>query len=102
MKRSEFNEFMENFLLQTTEIMTTKGNDYAGDEDVLTNFKTNASRLGLDPAQVWAVYFMKHIDAILTHVRDGEVKSEPIEGRVSDAINYLILFAAMLEDDLNA
>jgi hypothetical protein len=66
-------------------INKTKGHDYAGEEDALSNFKRNADRLGLTPIQVWGVYFHKHLDAIETYVREGGVASEPIEGRIQDA-----------------
>lgn len=101
MKRDEFAKFVETLLQDATKLLDQKGFDYAGDEDVLKNFKQNAERLGMVPDQIWAIYFMKHIDAILTYTRNGEVKSEAIEGRVIDAINYLILFAALLEEKRN-
>lgn len=88
-------------------LMMVKGGEYAGDGDRLANFKRNAERLGLKPEQVWAVYFAKHLDAIFQHVHDlqtGKTRpaSEPLEGRVDDAINYLILFKGLLWERRNA
>ena len=61
-------------------------------------FKQGAIRIGLTPLQVWAIYFYKHIAAIETYVKNGSVSSEPIEGRIADAINYLILLRALIEE----
>jgi cyclopropane fatty-acyl-phospholipid synthase-like methyltransferase len=79
-------------------INKTKGHDYAGEEDALSNFKRNADRLGLTPIQVWGVYFHKHLDAIETYVREGGVPSEPIEGRIQDAILYLYLLRGLISE----
>lgn len=80
-----------------------KGVDYSDGQDALYNFKSNAERLGLTKYQVWLVYFMKHIDAICSAVRRNPEsphgESEPIMSRVNDALTYLTIFAAMLEED---
>lgn len=85
------------------ELILCKGMDYAGEQDVLANFKVNAERLGLTKYQVWSVYFMKHIDSILNAIKrdagNPKVSSEPLEGRVLDARNYLGLLACMLHED---
>ncbi len=79
-------------------IMDTKGNDYAGDSDVNMNFKRNAKLLGMRTQQIWAVYFMKHIDAIMTYVGDGKIESEPIIGRLDDARNYLDILECLMRE----
>lgn len=80
------------------EINNTKGSDYAGEADALLNFKRHAAELGLTAEQVWAVYCSKHWDAVMTYVRDGDVKSEPIEGRIDDMILYLFLLRGLVEE----
>ena len=99
MTRKDFTEFLKERFVDILELNYTKGNDYAGDEDVFANFKRNAQRLGLQPHEVWGVYFMKHIDAIETYLRTGNLESEPIESRIDDAILYLLLLRGMIEDD---
>ena len=83
--------------------LKTKGDDYASKEDALANFKRNAERLGMTKYQVWLLYFTKHVDAIINSVKRDptcpQVESEPIRSRVVDNINYLILFAALMEED---
>jgi len=85
-------------------LLTRKGNDYtqgaastAGDDHGrLKNFYRNAEKLGVPARTVLAVYLAKHLDAIETFLRRGQVESEPIEGRICDAINYLLLLAKMV------
>ena len=93
-------------------IMTIKGRDYTeylqdGDGPPVSanaNFQGVANllsaRQGVDKLYVtWAVYFVKHIQAILSWVCTREVKSEPIQGRMADAINYIFILWTMLVED---
>lgn len=100
MKSEQFLELLENMEKEEKEILLCKGKEYARDDykdDVLSNFKRIAKVLEVDPIKVWAIYFMKHIDAILNFVNTGEIISEEsIKGRVADARNYLALGFALL------
>lgn len=81
-------------------IQTAKRPGYTtGSEDVLNNFKSVGKRLGLSAEQAWAVYFLKHIDAITTFMSkpDLPVSEAPI-GRFADAINYLYLGYALFTE----
>jgi hypothetical protein len=85
-------------------VLEAKGNDYAGDNDVNSNFRIVAERLkrkkrNIDKYDVWAVLFEKHLMAIETWLRDREVKSEPIHMRIVDAINYLIILWSMASEE---
>lgn len=99
LNRKDFNELIQNLFNQVKETNEKKGNDYAGNEDALRNFKVNAERTGITKEVVWAIFFNKHYDALMTYIKDGEVKSEAIEGRVLDMIVYLFLFYGMLFED---
>ena len=83
----------------------SKGVDYSGKEDALDNFKRNAEKLGLTKYQVWAVYAGKHLDSIFNSIKadpeSPQVESEPLWERIKDAITYLAIFAALLEEDSN-
>lgn len=99
MDRNEFLALLEDEFSKIVEINKTKGHDYAGDQDALANFKAGAARLGLTPVQVWGVYASKHWSAIETFIKEGDVKSEPIEGRIQDAILYLFLLMGLIQDE---
>jgi hypothetical protein len=78
-------------------IQTAKRPGYtAGNADVLHNFKSVAARVGITPGQVWCVYFLKHVDAIVSIMAkpDLPVSEAPI-GRFSDCINYAKLGYAL-------
>lgn len=103
MKHSDFQEIVDSTFKTLQDILQSKGGEYAGDHDRLANFKRNAERLHLRPEQIWAVYFAKHIDAIFQYIMDLQTqtnrpRSEPLEGRVDDAINYLLLFKGILAE----
>jgi len=90
MYKDDFYALVKNMQEEEQDILFRKGQDYqCGSNDVLANFRRIAERLSLSPLEVWAVYFLKHIDAILTFVRQGTVASEDIKGRFNDARNYL-------------
>jgi len=77
-----------------------KGAEYAGDFDRLENFRRNGAQLGLPMEVIWAVYYNKHHDALMTYVRDiqhgkSRERLETIPSRIDDMIVYLLLFKAM-------
>ena len=71
----------------------------AGSEDVLNNFKQVAVRSNVTPEQAWAVYFLKHVDAITSIMTQPDLPvSEAPPGRFADAVNYLKLGYALLQE----
>lgn len=77
-----------------------KGEAYASNKDSLSNFKRNAERLGMSPYQIWAVYFNKHVDSVNNAILQNPLtpvdKSEGLESRVTDLINYAMLLRCLL------
>lgn len=98
MNRQEFQYMMSDDFGTIVSLNTTKGHDYAGDDDALLNFKRQAETLGLTPEQIWAVYATKHWDAVMTYCREGDVASEPIEGRLHDVILYCFLLLGLMRE----
>jgi len=92
-------EFLEKKCLP---ILSAKGEDYSGHAYANSNFDRIADRVGLDRYEVWLVFFHKHLDAITTYLRTGRLSAEPIDDRIADAINYLLILASMLREDENA
>lgn len=83
-------------------ILEAKGKDYAGDEDALSNFKQVGAMLGLTKYQVWGAYFLKHVmsitNSIIANPENPQVESEPLEGRITDIINYAVILEALLKE----
>lgn len=100
MDTHEYDEVAGELMKLAREIETSKRPGYTvGSVDVLANFKRVAERAGITTEQAWAVYFLKHIDAILSIMTkpDLPVSEEP-PGRFADAINYLRLGFAILKE----
>ena len=99
MNSRDFNALVEVARARQDQILRVKGDDYTRhEEDRLSNFKRSAAAIGLNPLHVWAIFFNKHIDAIMAFIKTGKAESEAIEGRIDDAQNYLHLFEALLND----
>lgn len=99
MNASEFKQLLGDTCSQLHSLTSTKGREYANDEDQLANFKRLSKSLGISPEIVCFTYLAKHLDSIQSHLRCPEESlSEPIEGRIDDAILYLILIKALIHD----
>lgn len=100
MTTEEFNKLFQEMIEDEKSILDRKGKEYrCGEEDdVHANFKRLAKLLNITPEQVWAVYFMKHVDAIINYIREGKKthSEESISSRVYDARNYLALGLGLL------
>ena len=101
MKKSRFQKLLNQTFAQMVELTASKGEEYANnaatpDADQHANFRRLAAELGMTDQQVLSVYLTKHIDAIKSYLKVGRVYSEPIEGRIDDAILYLILLKGMI------
>lgn len=104
MNTEEFNAYVRSVQDATTRLLLLKGGEYSQSSDRLSNFKLAADRLHLTKYDIWSVYFDKHLEAIRTFISDTKhgierERSEPIAGRIHDAINYLILLGAIIEED---
>lgn len=95
----EFNSLFE----KCKDILFTKNKEYARAEDALYQFKNTASQIGASPEQAIAFGLTKHMNSILSYIRDGKVHSnESIEDRIADAINYLgFLYAFIHEGEID-
>lgn len=100
MKREQFIELRQRVLDACDQITKTKGVDYTkSSDDCLANFK-EGSVFGLTPLQTAGMFAKKHIDSIYNYIKtNGRSESEPIEGRIQDAINYLLFIQALIEED---
>lgn len=103
MTRNQRNQIAQKFINECLKVLNKKGKDYSLNEDVFSNFKRNAKRLGLSKYQIWATYWGKHVDsifnAILHSPKNPQIESEPLENHLMDIINYALILSAMLKED---
>lgn len=103
MNLSEYTKVFEATFESCRNLGATKGGEYAGTErktNVHANFDRLSGDLGVAPITILMVYLAKHLDSIRNWASHANKDispslSEPVEGRIDDAINYLILLKAM-------
>lgn len=81
-------------------LLLEKGASYSGpeSEDTLSNFKRQALLKRTTPEDILLTYLLKHIDAIVSWVAFKQ-ESEPIDGRLDDAQNYLDLLRGLIKEE---
>ncbi len=79
-------------------VLNTKGHDYTRDNDRLADFKEDAADLDITPRQAWGIKFNKQVRAMKTWARGETLKSESLESRAIDVINYATLGLALSRD----
>lgn len=104
MNNTQRNKLFDEVIGECKELLNTKGADYADmDKDVLANFKTTGSRIGVSKYQAWFFYMDKHIEAVRNGINRNpeypDVHSESLRSRVHDLINYSFLLSCLLEED---
>lgn len=101
MSPDERRAIVESMFKQCRELLETRGADYSRNEpDVLSNFKRCAQDLDMRAVEIAWVYARKHLDSIVSYIKTG-TSSEPIESRVADAINYLLIIYCLLREESN-
>lgn len=103
MTASERAEFVHAFINEhCLKVLDVKGSCYSrAEEDVNSNFKRVGFALGLNPVKVAYVYLAKHLDSIASFIKNGNAGGEPIEGRLGDAINYMLIIGSLIKEQAN-
>ena len=99
MTHESFSNHVEDFFDRVTAEIEVKNADYAsGSKNPFAAFDEAAAVLGLSREQVWAVFYMKHVQALVRYIKGGELLSEDIASRLTDLAAYVAIFSAMVED----
>jgi hypothetical protein len=89
--------------LQIKHILKTRDDgqkEYARDIDnVFANFERVGKYINVSREQVLMVYLLKHIDGIMAYINGHKSQREGVEGRITDAIVYLLLLRGMVEEN---
>lgn len=106
MKKADFKNVIDTVYQSLCKLTATKGEEYANsDDDQFANFRRGAADLGIPKEAVLLIYLSKHMDSIKSYVKGlgkpvSHALSEPIEGRIDDAILYLVLLRGMVAKDV--
>lgn len=95
--RGEFMEYLERQFEAIRSLHASKGHDYTHEADALANLR-DRPEIGVTGRQALWIFLDKHLRAVQTYIRDGQVESEPIETRIQDAVLYLLLLGALVEE----
>lgn len=99
MIRSDFTNLLSALQKIESTINESKGPAYAGSDDALANFKRVGDRLKINPQVVCMIYWLKHIDSIISYVNGNKSDPEPIESRIADARLYPALLLGLINDE---
>lgn len=97
--RADFRRVVDDTWNRLNSLSTTKGAEYSGPGDnQLANFEDVARELGVTREVVLLVYLEKHMRSIKHAIAGHGPQSESIDGRIMDAIVYLVLLRCMADD----
>src|SRR5690606_20007707 len=94
---------------RSEEIMVAKRGEYAPENrDRIQNFRAIAAFTSRRPSEVALIYLLKHVQSIAEAVRLGAYDwcwdkpggGEGLKQRFADAINYLYLLAACIDEEV--
>jgi hypothetical protein len=95
-------DFFAQKFIECIDLIKVKNADYSQGEqkgDRIAAFRRIARDINITMEQAWAVFCQKHWGAVMKYVKQGTVESEPIEGRITDIINYMVLLSAIIDDN---
>ena len=98
MNRKQMEQLIKRIFLQIQETREAGQKEYARKNDnAFANFERVSDYIDSTREKVLMVYLLKHIDGISSFVNGHKSQRESIEGRITDAIVYLLLLRGMLE-----
>ena len=99
MTQSNMRKFMDKIWSEVIHIRDEGQKEYAHtDENVFANFERTGKLLGVDREKILMTFLLKHIDGIAAYANGHKSQREDITGRLTDAIVYLCLLWAMVEE----
>ena len=105
MKDKDFDKVLKRRIGLITSVLSVKAKEYVRNDDRLHNFNRGSSMLGVTPESVCIGFMAKHLISILDLVRDVEegksVSMSTWDEKLGDAINYLILLEAIVNEREN-
>ena len=102
MKHKTMLKQIDKIFKKVKKIHTEGQREYAMNEDnVFANFERIAEQTSFDKKMVLWIYLMKHIDGICSYIKGHRSQREEVQGRLTDAIVYLMLLWGMIKEQEN-
>lgn len=102
MTEEKFDTLISERLAYCRNLLAAKGGEYATDHDRLHNFRRAAAIQRITPERALIGMWSKHLVSILDMIDrmdEGDIPPETLVAeKFTDAINYLLLLEAMIED----
>jgi len=90
---------MQKALDEVAEMRDAGQKEYAHTEDnVFANFERVSELTDVSREKVLLVYLLKHIDGISAYIKGHQSQRESVNGRITDAIVYLLLLKGMVHE----
>lgn len=100
MDSKKFNTITNNRIEKCLDVLVRKSEEYSPDTDKLHNFKAASGMLGISQAEALWGMAAKHIISISDMVKNSKNYSlEVWEEKIGDALNYLLLLNAIVEEE---
>ena len=98
MNKGHFDRFFECMIEEIKETRDCGQKEYAKEGNVFEDFIQTAELTGSKPAAVLYTFLNKHMRGIGSWIRGHKSQREHVIGRIKDAIVYLFLLWAMVEE----
>ena len=99
MTQSAMRKFMDTIWSEVISTRDEGQKEYAHtDKNVFANFERTGNLLGVDREKILMTFFLKHVDGIAAYANGHKSQREDITGRITDAIVYLCLLWAMVDE----
>ena len=99
MTQSHMRKFMDNIWSTVINMRDEGQKEYAHtDKNVFANFERTGKLLGVEREKILMTFLLKHIDGIAAYANGHKSQREDITGRITDAIVYLCLLCAMVDE----
>lgn len=102
MNNKDFDMIIEQQIQRSKDVLLNKQKEYATDTDRLHNFRIAAALQGCTPKQALGGFLAKHIVSIFDMCGSSkDFSDDQWNEKITDAINYLLLLRAVVEEEKN-
>lgn len=99
MTKKTYQKLVKEFWTQIEGTREEGQKEYARDDgNIFANFERVSTSLNINREKALMTYLLKHIDGIISYIDGHQSQREEVDGRIKDAIVYLLLLWAMVSE----